>query len=60
MGCRIIPVLVYYPEVTTVLGEQVVRDLKAINGPVDILVRGGLYVPRPLAWRLLRPHFGQQ
>lgn len=37
MGCRIIPVLVYYPEVTTVLGEPVVRDLKAIKEPVDIL-----------------------
>jgi predicted CoA-binding protein len=28
-GCRIIPVPCYYPEVTTILGEPVVRDLKA-------------------------------
>lgn len=41
MGCRIIPVLVYYPDVTTVLGEAVVRDLKAIKDPVDILASAG-------------------
>lgn len=34
---RIIPVPVYFPEVTTILGEPVIRDLKAIREQVDIL-----------------------
>lgn len=29
-GCRIIPVPVYYPDVTEILGEPVVRNLKAV------------------------------
>ncbi|KAI7845076.1 hypothetical protein COHA_001441 [Chlorella ohadii] len=37
VGCKIIPVPVYYPEVKEILGEPVVRDLKQIQQPVDIL-----------------------
>lgn len=37
MGVKIIPVPVYYPEVKEILGQPVVRDLKAIKQPVDIL-----------------------
>eukprot|EP00887_Chlorella_sp_A99_P004315 scaffold15.g4315.t1 len=31
MGVKVVPVLVYYPDVITVLGEQVVRDLRQIK-----------------------------
>lgn len=34
---RIIPVPVYFPDATTILGEHVVRDLKEIREQVDIL-----------------------
>lgn len=37
-GIRVIPVPVYYPEVTTILGEPVVRQLAAITEPVDAVV----------------------
>lgn len=37
MGVKVVPVLVYYPDVITVLGEQVVRDLRQIKEQVDIL-----------------------
>ncbi|KAL4448571.1 hypothetical protein ABPG75_005790 [Micractinium tetrahymenae] len=37
VGVKIIPVPVYYPEVKQILGEPVVRDLKAIGQRVDIL-----------------------
>eukprot|EP00890_Picochlorum_soloecismus_P005814 jgi/Picsp_1/6233/NSC_03587-R1_-binding domain protein len=36
-GIRVIPVPVYYPEVTEILGVQVKRQLSAIEEPVDIL-----------------------
>ncbi len=36
-GYEIIPVPVYYPEVTTILGKPVCRDLKEIPGEVDLL-----------------------
>jgi len=37
-GLRVIPVPVYYPEVTTILGEPVVRRLADITEPVDAVV----------------------
>lgn len=36
-GIEIIPVPVYYPEVTHILGRAVVRDLKQVEGSVDVL-----------------------
>jgi len=36
-GFTVIPVPVYYPEVTEILGERVVRELSAIEGPVDMV-----------------------
>ena len=36
-GCRIIPVPVYYPEATEILGEQVYRKLADIPDPVDMV-----------------------
>ncbi|MDE3152966.1 MAG: CoA-binding protein [Gemmatimonadota bacterium] len=36
-GFEIIPVPVYYPEVTEILGQQVYRTLAAIPGPVDLV-----------------------
>jgi predicted CoA-binding protein len=36
-GYEIIPVPVYYPEVTEILGRPVIRDLTAIDGEVDIV-----------------------
>lgn len=36
-GYEIVPVPVYYPEVTEILGEPVVRSLAAIDGPVDMV-----------------------
>lgn len=36
-GMDVIPIPVFYPEVTEILGKPVVRDLKAIKRPVDIL-----------------------
>jgi predicted CoA-binding protein len=36
-GAQIVPVPVYYPDVTAILGEPVQRDLAAVPGPVDIL-----------------------
>jgi predicted CoA-binding protein len=36
-GYRIIPVPVYEPEATTMLGEPVVRKLAAIGSPVDLV-----------------------
>jgi len=37
-GRRIIPVPVYYPDATTMLGEPVVRRLAAITEPVDAVI----------------------
>lgn len=36
-GYRIIPVPVYYPEVTQILGEPVYRHLSEISEPVDMV-----------------------
>ena len=36
-GYRIIPVPVYYPEVTEILGELVYRDLEEVPGEIDLL-----------------------
>ena len=36
-GATVIPVPVYYPDVTAILGEQVYRKLAEVPGPVDIL-----------------------
>lgn len=36
-GYEIIPVPVYYPEVTEILGAKVVRKLKDIGRPVDMI-----------------------
>jgi predicted CoA-binding protein len=36
-GVKIIPVPVYYPDVTEILGEKVHRTLAAIPGPVDLV-----------------------
>lgn len=37
-GYEIVPVPVYYPEVTTILGEKVYRNLADIPGDVDLVV----------------------
>lgn len=36
-GYEVIPVPVYYPEVTEILGKPVYRDLKDIPGDIDLL-----------------------
>lgn len=36
-GLEVIPVPVYYPDVTTILGRPVYRSLAAIPGPVDLV-----------------------
>jgi predicted CoA-binding protein len=36
-GYEIVPVPVYYPEVTEILGEQVYRSLAAIPGDIDMV-----------------------
>ena len=36
-GCEIIPVPVYYPEVTEILGEEVYRRLSEIPGEIDMI-----------------------
>lgn len=36
-GVEVVPVPVYYPEVTEILGKKVVRDLAAVPGPVDLV-----------------------
>ena len=36
-GIEIVPVPVYYPEVTAILGQAVQRDLASIAPPVDIV-----------------------
>lgn len=36
-GYEVIPVPVYYPEVTTLLGQPVHRSLATIEGPIDIV-----------------------
>lgn len=36
-GVEVVPVPVYYPDVTTILSRPVVRSLAAIEGPLDIV-----------------------
>ena len=36
-GYEIIPVPVYYPDVTEILGKSVVRDLRDVNGEIDMV-----------------------
>jgi len=36
-GCEIIPVPVYYPDVTEILGEKVYRRLAEIPGDIDMI-----------------------
>jgi len=36
-GCEIIPVPVYYPEVTEILGEKIYRDLRDVRGEIDMV-----------------------
>jgi len=36
-GCEIVPVPVYYPEVTKILGEKVYRRLAEIPGDIDMI-----------------------
>ena len=36
-GCEIVPVPVYYPEVTEILGEKVYRRLADIPGDIDMI-----------------------
>jgi len=36
-GYNVIPVPVYYPEVTEILGKKVVRKVAEIDGPVDMV-----------------------
>jgi len=36
-GYEIIPVPVYYPEVTEILGRKVARDLREVGGPIDMV-----------------------
>jgi uncharacterized protein len=36
-GIDIIPVPVFYPQVEEILGRPVIRDLKQINRPIDVL-----------------------
>jgi uncharacterized protein len=38
VGYEIIPVPVYYPEVTEILGEPVYRRLADVPGPIDLIV----------------------
>jgi len=37
VGCEIIPVPVYYPDVTEILGEKVYRRLSEIPGEIDMI-----------------------
>lgn len=37
-GYDIIPVPVYYPEVTSILGQPVYRTVAAVPGPIDLVV----------------------
>ncbi len=37
-GYHVIPVPVYYPDVTTILGEPVYRSLVAVPPPIDLVV----------------------
>ena len=57
-GAEIVPVPVYYPGVTEILGQRVHRDLAAVPGPIDILdvFRRARDIPPHLAdMKRLRP-----
>ena len=57
-GVEVIPVPVYYPEVTAILGRPVIRDLAAVPGPVDLVdvFRKATDIPAHLAdLKRLRP-----
>ncbi len=47
-GYEIIPVPVYYPEVTEILGKPVYRDLNNISGEIDLvnIFRRGRDIPK--------------
>jgi predicted CoA-binding protein len=47
-GYQIIPVPVYYPEVTEIMGEKVYRDLREVRGEIDLLnvFRRGEDIPK--------------
>lgn len=36
-GCEIIPVPVYFPDVTEILGEKVFRSLASVRRPIDMV-----------------------
>ena len=36
-GVAVVPVPTYYPDVTQILGEEVVRSVSAIDGDIDIV-----------------------
>jgi predicted CoA-binding protein len=36
-GCEVVPVPVYYPEVTEILGQKVYRSLAAVPGELDLV-----------------------
>ena len=36
-GCEIVPVPVYYPDVTEILGQRVYRDLREVPGEIDMV-----------------------
>jgi predicted CoA-binding protein len=36
-GCEVIPVPVYYPDVTAILGQKVYRDLRDVPGEIDMV-----------------------
>ena len=36
-GCEIVPVPVYYPDVTTILGQPVKRSVAEVEGPIDLV-----------------------
>jgi uncharacterized protein len=58
-GFDIVPVPVYYPDVTEILGRPVVRTLGEIEGPVDMVnvFRRPMDLPRHLEDILsVRPH----
>jgi len=38
VGYQIVPVPVYYPEATEIMGETVYRSVAAVPGPVDLVV----------------------
>ncbi|PYS97903.1 MAG: CoA-binding protein [Acidobacteria bacterium] len=47
-GFEIVPVPVYYPEVTEILGEKVYRDLRKVPGEIDMVnvFRRGVDIPK--------------